>query len=293
MSKELALPSDTISADQRSAQALQSSCGKCEVTEDEDGEWNITLSPDCTSDDLARGIHALTEELRGGPGEAIAASLMELISVTSRPPSMDDAMAAAYMTAMPKAMWDYPIDVVRMACTNWRRVPSHGKWWPTEQDLRAQCEKLFDGRRRLIGRAHSLLHALEFRERSAVNTAETVASPFAGRAQREFRAAMERRMHPHMFYAYFDADHVLFLGEDQIVTNSETAARVLQQEGENVAKRLGVKISYAPDIFVHLNPSPRQDTPEEKALTAEKFALLTEALRCGADISKMRREGRL
>lgn len=113
---------------------------------------------------MRRGLDAIDADLRGGPGESIAAALMELISLTSRPPSMDDAIAAAYMASMPKAMWDYPIDVVRNACTQWRRIPGQGRWWPTEQDLRAQCDELVRSRRNLRDAAQSLLNALQAEE---------------------------------------------------------------------------------------------------------------------------------
>lgn len=107
---------------------------------------------------------AASEVFRAGPQAAIAAAILELISVTSRPPSIDDAKELAYQEGLCRAMWDYPIDVVENACRNWRRVPGHGKWWPSEQDLRAQCETLVQPRNEIRAEAEMLLRTMEARQ---------------------------------------------------------------------------------------------------------------------------------
>ncbi|HVK81974.1 MAG TPA: hypothetical protein VM915_15340, partial [Verrucomicrobiae bacterium] len=116
---------------------------------------------------------------------------MELIGATDRPPQLDEEKAAARILALRNMAWDYPIDVVRAACRKWRRVPQHGRWWPTEQDLRAQCEPLFSARRKLHAQAMELLRDIEATENAAARNEQ--ASPFASAEHREFRNEMRNR----------------------------------------------------------------------------------------------------
>ncbi len=103
-------------------------------------------------------------EFEAGPEVAIRNALFELISATSRPPSIDDAKEVAYQEALCAALWEYPLDVVILACKKWRRIPGQGRWWPTEQDLRAECDLLVKPRKDLRDEAASLLRLLERKE---------------------------------------------------------------------------------------------------------------------------------
>lgn len=261
------------------------------MTRTTSGEWIITPSNDLTSGELTRGIQALNEELKGGPGNAIAASLMELISATSRPPWMDDAVAAAYMASMPKAMWDYPIDIVRGACANWRRIPSQGRWWPTEQDLRAQCEKLFESRRKLRAQAMRLLADLEREEEAAERARQP--SAFAGDKGRAFREEMRKRMRPARFDAYFDPSQIMF-SERDVWVRTQTAERVLYEEGRDVLERLGLRVIYHPQAFTKIRqPTWEDDTPEEREEVIVKFNRLTQAMAKGEDLKRLREKGEI
>lgn len=253
------------------------------------GEWTIALGSDCSASDLTRGIQALNAELKGGPEQAIAAALMELISATSRPPWMDDAVAAAYTVSMPKAMWDYPIDVVRGACANWRRIPQQGRWWPTEADLRAQCERLYEPRRKLRAQAMNVLRDLEAKE--AADEEARQRSVFAGDKGRAFREEMRKRMRPARFEAYFDPSQVMF-SEREIWVRTMTAERVLSEEGRDLLERLGLRVVYHPQAFAKIRqPSWEDDTPEERAEVIEKFNRLKQAMADGSDLKAMRARG--
>ena len=210
--------------------------------------------------------------------------------MTARPPSMDDGLAAAYMETMPRAMWDYPIDVVRGACANWRRVPSHGKWWPTEQDLRIQCEKLFEPRRKLRAQAMRLLEAFEDEEERADRARQP--SYFPGDKHKVFRDEMRKRFTPARYDAYFHPCDIKYVGEDLILTRTEIGASVMNQEGRDLIERMKLRVLYCPVTFARERPRPWADpTDEERADITRKLKRLFEAMAKGEDIKRLRKEG--
>lgn len=143
------------------------------------GAWSLSPGSDLSANDLRAAIAKMdaAPEFEAGPETAIRNAIFELISVTSRPPSIDDAKEIAYQEALCKALWDYPIDVVVLACENWRRIPGQGRWWPTEQDLRAQCDMLVKPRKELRDEAASLLRMLERREQGGRKYSERSSQP--------------------------------------------------------------------------------------------------------------------
>lgn len=92
-------------------------------------------------------------------------AVLALTAATSRPAWMDEPTALAYVATIVKALFDFPIDVVKLACENWRRIPNHGRWWPTEQDLRVQCEEIFEPRKALLQSTRHLFQAMDSIER--------------------------------------------------------------------------------------------------------------------------------
>jgi hypothetical protein len=211
------------------------------VSQGADGTWFIKPTPDMRATDMLRGVEALNRELAGGPGEAIAAALMELIAVTSRPPQMDDVMAAAYMETMPKAMWEYPIDVVRGACARWRLVPNAGNWWPTEQQLREQCETLFKSRRDLRAEAMRVLRRLESQE-EGVKRGRSFA-PY-GRTEKYVNACREA-FGPGFVYSYL-SNRTCDFTDTTIYTIGLSVER-LTQRSSALLTQFGVTLKQCPD----------------------------------------------
>lgn len=257
------------------------------------GEWILSPASELTSRQLGEGVAALDAALHGGPQKAIAAAIMEMIGATDRPPQLDKAGEAARVLALQQMAWDYPVSVVLLACRNWRKVPNYGRWWPTEQDLRAQCEPLVEPQRSLRNKARALQMQLEAaEEREARMRGVGEASPFANDAGREFRNLMRKRMTPARFEAYFHPSEASFVGANEIICRSQTAARVLSEEGGDIAERLGLRIRYRPEAFLHIRiPSWEDDTPEERAEVERKFNRLKLAMANGEDIKRLRREG--
>lgn len=211
-----------------------------------------------------------------GAEEEIEAAVIQLKAATMRPMWMDAQDAVAYEEALIKACEDYPIDVVQEACANWRKVPDHGKWWPTEQDLRAQCEKVFAPRRSLFNKARVLLQDLRAKEDEAQRANDR--SAFAGDRQRQFREEMRKRMNnPNRFEAYFGSSQIQYEGEREILVRSPIAESVLQREGADLIARLGLSVRCVPVAFAGIKaPQWEDDSPEDRALVKEKFKALKE-----------------
>lgn len=78
----------------------------------------------------------------------IAAAMAGLAEVTAHPKETDVDSAAEGMKRLTRMLYEYPADVALEAVNEWPKTPN-GKWWPTESELRAECEKRVDYRRRL------------------------------------------------------------------------------------------------------------------------------------------------
>lgn len=209
-----------------------------------DGAWQIKPLPGITARDMVQAVNALEAEVAGGPQDEIAKALMELISVTSRPPTMDDFAAAAYPPTMAKALWDYPIDIVRAACQRWRMVPSAGNWWPTEQQLRAQCEELFKVRRGLLDQANSLLSTLSEHERQAAREKHSRSTFPSGRTQAYVDACMTA-FGPAFVKSYLTHRTCDFT-DTTIYAMGFTADRLAQRTSGLIAKH-GVMVKACPE----------------------------------------------
>jgi len=161
-----ALPSqEPITPEENAIACLTSSTGnKLSVQQTREGEWIVAPASGCTAHDVRLGLTALSEEMAGGPKHAISDAIAELIGATDRPPQLGDEAAVARVLALKQMAWDYPIDVVQIACRQWRRVPKQGRWWPAEQDLRAICDALVKPRKDLHDSTKRLLREMESQE---------------------------------------------------------------------------------------------------------------------------------
>lgn len=258
------------------------------------GDWILAPASDLTAAQLRAGLRALDEELKGGPQKPIGAAILELLGATDRPPQLSDVEAVARTQALKQMAWDYPIDVIQNACRNWRRVPSKGRWWPTEQDLRAQCEPLFASRRALRTSAANLLHNLEVEEDRAdrMRRAEQ-ASYFAGDLHKEFRRRMETRLLSDQVTAYFAPNQIKYVGSSTVHVRTLVARAIFERYGLDVIGELGITLVHAPESFLRERDYPREMTPEEDAEVSRKMTRLNQAVKTGESIEKLRRSGEL
>lgn len=215
--------------------------------------------------------------------------MIEMKAATMRPMWMDAEDATHYEEALIKACRDYPIDVVEEACTHWRKIPDRGKWWPTEQDLRALCQQIARPRMRLLHEARSLLRSLVANEQADANKP----SPFAGGLQVAFREEMRKRLADHRFRAYFNPSHILFQGERDILVRTKVAEAVLNDEGADLVKQHGLRIEYCAEAFVRIREIQEEMTPAKDAWVGERMERLTLAIKRGENIKALIQKGEL
>lgn len=216
-------------------------------------------------------------------------AVIKLKAMTSRPMWMDGSDAAVYESELIEALKLYPIDVVQAACIAWRQVPNHGKWWPTEQDLRVQCEKIYAPRKGLFNKARLLLQDLRVREAEA-NRAND-ASYFGGQVHQRFKAEMAKRLLPDQMRAYFDPGHIRFVGSSEVLVRTLVARAIFERYGLDVIESLGVTVRHDPNAFLRERDPERVMSPEEDAEVSRKMTRLNQAVKSGESIEKLRREG--
>lgn len=256
------------------------------------GDWILAPQSDLTSEVLREAIRDLDQELAGGPKDLIAAAIMELLGATDRPPQLDEEKAAARVVALRNMAWDYPIDVVQAACRQWRKVPNYGRWWPTEQDLRAQCEPLHADDRALRNKVADLLSNLEAEEdRLARDRRAQQASYFAGDKHKEFRRRMEDRLLPDQMAAYFNPRHIRYVGLTVVLVRTLVAQAVFERYASDIIEEVGITVRHAPEEFMRERDIEAAATPEEDAEVSRKMTRLNQAVRTGESIEKLRREG--
>lgn len=216
-------------------------------------------------------------------------AVIKLKAMTSRPMWMDGSDAAVYESELIEALKLYPIDVVQAACIAWRQVPNHGKWWPTEQDLRVQCEKIYAPRKGMFNKARLLLQDLRVREAEA-NRAND-ASYFGGQVHQRFKAEMAKRLLPDQMRAYFNPSHIRFIGSARVHVRTLVAKAVFERYGGDVIDKLGIDLRHEPTDFLRERDPQHEVSPEEDAVISEKMTRLNQAVKSGESIEKLRREG--
>lgn len=256
------------------------------------GEWILSASAELSANELEATLRdASADEMFLVPCDEDQAeeAVLKLKAMTSRPMWMDGSDAAIYESELIEALKRYPIDVVQAACIAWRQVPNHGKWWPTEQDLRVQCEKLYAPRKGLFNKARLLLQDLRIRE--AEKNRANDASYFAGEVHKRFRAEMAKRLLPDQMQAYFQPSHIRYIGACDVLVRTEIALAIIERYGRDVIKELGVTVKHDPTAFLRERDIQREVTPEEDAEVSRKMTRLNEAVKKGESIEKLRREG--
>lgn len=283
------LPQD---ADERAVSRLKSSCGtSLTIHRSLSGDWILAPANDLTSAVLRNAVRDLDEDLRGGPKDMIAAAIMELLGATDRPPQLDEEKAAARVVALRNMAWDYPIEIVQAACRSWRKVPNYGRWWPTEQDLRAQCEPLFAPARSLRNKAMELLNNLQAEEEHLAR--QQTPSYFAGEQHRQFRTEMEKRLLLDQVRAYFMPTHIRYVGKDVIHVRTMVAEAIFRRYGSDVMRDLGMTVRFAPEDFLRERDMQRDISPEEDAEITRKMTRLNQAVKGGENIEALRRSGEI
>lgn len=91
-------------------------------------------------------------ETRAHPTQ-IAKSLAVLTAVCAKPGDFDDAKVVLWSERLKIVLQEYPGDIALASIANWPKT-ENGKWWPTENEVRSECDMLMRFRK-------VLAHALE------------------------------------------------------------------------------------------------------------------------------------
>lgn len=225
---------------------------------------------------MRRAIDAIdaSAEFEAGPESAIRDVIFGLIAVTARPPSIDDAKEVAYQEALCEALWDYPIDVVTLACKNWRRIPERGRWWPTEQDLRAECDKLVQPRKEFREEALSVLRFLERKESQQGSAKSARASYPYGATLAYLNDCMAS--HGPGFCRSYLSHRTCDFTEDTVFTIGMAVER-LQQRTSAIAAKHGIRFMYCPEVTARFYADEDRragvdaETPKRKSYQRRRY----------------------
>lgn len=89
----------------------------------------------------------------------IAKGLAVLTAVCAKPADFDDAKVVLWSERLKQVLSEYPGDIALAAISGWPKT-NNGKWWPTENELRTECDLAMGFRR-------YLKHELEEAQRRA------------------------------------------------------------------------------------------------------------------------------
>jgi len=218
------------------------------VNQTSNGAWSLTPGSDLTAAQLRAAIEEMdaSKDFKRGPETKIRNAIFELISVTSRPQTIDDAKEIAYQEALCKALLEYPTDVVILACQNWRRIPSAGRWWPSEQDLRVQCDLLVKPRQDLRDEAESLLRYMERRETAEGSRSQSSRLPYPNGKTEKFFNEVMKGFGP-AFCKSWLSHRTCEFSEDTIYTIGLAVDR-LTQNCSGLLKQHGVKLERCEEV---------------------------------------------
>lgn len=110
-----------------------------------EGPW---IGAGATLQQLTAAMREIEHGFAPASIKRIAEAMTGLAEVTAHPKETDEDAAAEGMKRLTRMLYEYPADVALEAINEWPKT-SGGKWWPTEAELRAECEKRVDYRRRL------------------------------------------------------------------------------------------------------------------------------------------------
>lgn len=194
------------------------------------GPYVLPGSPVAVLDHARREV-ALA--MRAAPLSTILAELSALSRRVAPRQAADEQAEAAAQLLLAKMLETFPADVAIAAIRGWPETPS-GKWWPSDAELLAECEKRSDYRRRLGAAIDEALHAAKSSQGSERYGYEPV-----GRTRQLFEAAEAIRGRDWAF-SWLNRRRCLF--SDSEVVTTELGESILREALSGMANKLGVTI---------------------------------------------------
>lgn len=118
---------------------------------------SLELEPGQSVAQLQGALNELEEaNLRRATATQIAKGLAVLTAVCAKPADFDDAKVVLWSERLKMVLQEYPDDIAMAAVSEWPKTET-GKWWPTENEIRSECNSLMALRRNL---AHALAETI-------------------------------------------------------------------------------------------------------------------------------------
>jgi uncharacterized protein YbaA (DUF1428 family) len=180
---------------------------------------------------------------------SISSAMAGLADVTAHPKESDAEAAIEGAKRLTRMLYEFPADVALEAINDWPKTPN-GKWWPTEAELRAECEKRVDYRRRLKKQVEDAQRAVQ---RGAHNAKGEVRRLEPHGATTAFYAAVESKYgHPYAF-SWLNRRNCDFT--DAKVYTTDLGCERLKAQCSYLAKAVGVTIERCKQVEARFHAS--------------------------------------
>lgn len=147
----LVLTSDRdLAARLRSSLNLQISTSWKRSESGRDELAQVEITGISSQQDARQALAILDAESKPAEASQISKAFGIVVAVCVRPADMDDAKVFVWGERMRRVLGEYPASVALTTLNEWPRTDS-GKFWPTEHELRAECEERMALRDKLRG----------------------------------------------------------------------------------------------------------------------------------------------
>lgn len=199
----------------------------------EEGPW---IGHGATLEQLNAAMREVEYRMSPAGPQPLMAALASLAAVTAQPKGSDEENLEAGLRRFLRMLLDFPADVAFEAVNEWPKTPG-GKWWPTEAELRLECEKRVDYRRRLKKQVEDAQRAVQRGAHSAKGELRRL-EPHGATAA--FYAAVEAKYGHNYAFAWLNRRNCDFTGSTVYTTG--LGKERLGAQCSYLAKAAGVDI---------------------------------------------------
>lgn len=219
---------------------------------------SLELEPGQSVAQLQGALNELEEaNLRRATATQIAKGLAVLTAVCAKPADFDDAKVVLWSERLKMVLQEYPDEIAMAAISDWPKTET-GKWWPTENEIRSECNALMALRRNL---AHALAEAIrQQRFTEADPTIDPIKDGFSADPEGDTLAYVNamHNSHPSKAAAYLTGAR--YKGRT-IGIRYPLAAMALENAAPGLLASYGVRI-VSPAAFTASGVAQWPDSPE-------------------------------
>ena len=204
---------------------------------------SLEIEGEPSVEDLQSSLAALAEAGKErASATQIAKALAVLTAVCAKPADFDDAKVVLWSERLKIVLQEFPASIAMHAVSEWPKS-QNGKWWPTEHEIRIECNAAMHFRYQL---RHELECLLERMQRVQIAMEEREAAPprldgMSDEPTGAVAAYIEelRAIRPEHFDAYFKYAR---FGEGVIGTTFSSMEGALERAAPGLMDKHGVRI---------------------------------------------------